>query len=170
MEQARAGALEAASLSGDGEVLAGESADEQINVLAGRPTEWSVSVPAIAVCSQRSRPSGSCAFVAFTNVSDVVIAGDAGESLGEDTAPPGVGLREEGVSHTGALQANVHPADAAERGASDHSEHRSGGVSPHEQTHAPPWPGSSTHTQWRHGERRFGVMPAAASAAFQLPR
>jgi hypothetical protein len=57
----------------------------------------------------------------MTHVSYVGVAGDTGEPLGEDPAPPLVRLRLEDDVHPGSLEPEVEPADPAEERSDIHS-------------------------------------------------
>lgn len=90
----RAGMREPSSLSGDGEVLAGEASSEQINVLGAVPSRGE-SVFVASASSHRSLSSGWCAFCDFTYV---FVDGDSGEPGCEHPSPPLVGLAQEQVA------------------------------------------------------------------------
>jgi len=108
MEEAGAFACESGSSSGDGDVLAGETAADKINVAVRGPCPAASSVGDVSVSSHRSQSVGSWAFCDFTNV---LVDRDSRPMLREHPSSPSVRLTEEHVSKPSSVESEVEPAD-----------------------------------------------------------
>jgi hypothetical protein len=73
------------------------------------------SFPSCATtCGSSSDDHLSWPVSTYTDCSNVVVDGDAGEALGEDAAAPLVGLAEEDVLDPGALESEIESSDSRE--------------------------------------------------------
>jgi hypothetical protein len=98
-------------LSGDGEVLARETAAEEVNRGDFVP-DGEHSAFATSCASQRSVIVPSLSRVRDGSHScHVVVDGDSGPMGGKHGSPPRVGLAEERVTDSGSVEAEVESAD-----------------------------------------------------------
>lgn len=114
-EQAGSLTGETCPSSGDGEVLAGEAAAEEIDTTTGRPFGGVIAVTASEIVSGfhvSTHSPGPVIDRAGLNSANVIPLGDAGEPLGEDGAAVLVSLAEADVTPSGAGESEVHASDS----------------------------------------------------------
>lgn len=115
-EESRPLAGESRSLACDGEVLTREPATEKVKAGGGALTPVATLSPSITP----SRGVPNCSSP-HPHTSYVVVAGDIGPVLGEDSPAPLVPLALEHDAHSGSLESEIEAANAREEAADIHA-------------------------------------------------